>query len=344
MTMTTPRPIHLVGSVPLASAADVFETVGRHLGPLIARIPDGETGERLQFIGWQEKVIQSAQGLQPAGEWQVAGKRTVLYGLAPNVTASDIKFGPLGYAAAAQSSFESFRRLRESGKVAPGTRMQVSLPTPLTVLIKYAARESLRALWPVYERHMLAEVEEIVRTIPHDSLAIQWDVAPEVHTVLEQPDSALTKLITRPDLVAAVARITDAVPADVHVGWHLCYGDPGHKHIVEPRDMGIMVDLANDALAATQRSVDWVHMPVPRDRDDAAYFAPLARLKLKAGTMPILGLVHIHDGLDGARRRAAGAQRHLDRFGVATECGLGRRPPQTIPALLDLHRAIATTL
>jgi hypothetical protein len=26
------------------------------------------------------------------------------------------------------------------------------------------------------------------------------------------------------------------VPAEVELGLHLCYGDPGHKHVVEPKD------------------------------------------------------------------------------------------------------------
>lgn len=341
---TKPRPIHLVGSVPLASAADVFEHVGRHLQGLIPRVPDGETGERLQFIGFQEKIMQSAVGLIPAGEWKILDKRTILYGLAPNTRAADIELGPLGYAAAAKASFEVFARLRQAGKLAAATRMQVSLPTPLTVMIKYAERSSLRALWPVYERQMLQELREILSSVPTDALAIQWDVAPEVHTVLEQPESELTKLITRTDLVAAIARITDAVPEGVEVGWHLCYGDPGHKHIVEPRDMGIMVDLANDLFAAIRRPVNWVHMPVPKDRDDPAYFAPLGRLELAGETVPMLGLVHAHDGLAGARRRAEQAKKQLVWFGVATECGLGRRPSESIPGLLDLHREIALTV
>jgi hypothetical protein len=28
-------------------------------------------------------------------------------------------------------------------------------------------------------------------------------------------------------------------------------------------------------------------------------------------------------------------------FGIATECGMGRRPPETISGLLDLHRELA---
>ena len=31
-------------------------------------------------------------------------------------------------------------------------------------------------------------------------------------------------------------------------------------------------------------------------------------------------------------------------FGIATECGLGRRQPHTIPALLKLHAELATPI
>ena len=40
------RGVHLVGSVPLASAEGVFTTVAAELGERLRRIPDGETGPR----------------------------------------------------------------------------------------------------------------------------------------------------------------------------------------------------------------------------------------------------------------------------------------------------------
>ena len=46
-------PVHLVGSIPLASADDVFDLLGRTLGNCCRRFPDGETGERKNWIGWQ---------------------------------------------------------------------------------------------------------------------------------------------------------------------------------------------------------------------------------------------------------------------------------------------------
>ena len=33
-------------------------------------------------------------------------------------------------------------------------------------------------------------------------------------------------------------------PLEVEVGYHLCYGDAGHRHFVEPRDTSRLVDVA----------------------------------------------------------------------------------------------------
>jgi hypothetical protein len=37
----------------------------------------------------------------------------------------------------------------------------------------------------------------------------------------------------------------------------------------------------------------------------------------------------------------AGPRVVVPQFGVATACGLGRRPPETIPEVLRLHAAVA---
>ena len=32
------------------------------------------------------------------------------------------------------------------------------------------------------------------------------------------------------------------VPDDIELLYHFCYGDAGHRHVVEPTDMGDMVE------------------------------------------------------------------------------------------------------
>ena len=131
------------------------------------------------------------------------------------------------------------------------------------------------------------------------------------------------------------------VPPDVLLGYHLCYGNLGGKHIVEPTDLGLLTRMANAAVALSGRTVDWVHMPVPISRDDDAYFAALADLKAPDSQL-YLGLIHTADGVDGARRRIRAARRHASvDIGAATECGFGRLPAAAVRPLLRLHREVA---
>jgi hypothetical protein len=44
---------------------------------------------------------------------------------------------------------------------------------------------------------------------------------------------------------ARIARLLGVVPMDIEVGIHLCYGDPGHKHIIKPADLSTCVAYAN---------------------------------------------------------------------------------------------------
>ena len=49
--------IHLVGSVPLADAEQVFRTVCASVGPYLRRIPDGETGARRRWVGMLSEIL-----------------------------------------------------------------------------------------------------------------------------------------------------------------------------------------------------------------------------------------------------------------------------------------------
>jgi hypothetical protein len=343
---TTSRPILMVGGVAMKSASEVFEALASALGNHARRLPDGETGVRSDWIGWQGAVFGKAQGLEAESQRLIPGGTPfTVHRIKPGAAASDIKFGPLGYAAAAAQSYGDFTRLRAAGKLPAGTRFQVSLPTPLAPCVAFLAHSAIAVVWPVYERRMLEEADQIASAIPHRDLAIQWDIAIEPVALETRraganiPEFALN--ISMGTMIDSIARVSNHVPADIELGLHLCYGDRGHKHIIEPKDTSLMVEMSNRLVAAINRPITWIHMPVPRNRDDDAYYAPLKNLKLKAGTEFYLGLIHLTDGIEGTKRRIATAKRFVTNFGVATECGLGRRPPETMPALLTLHRQVA---
>jgi hypothetical protein len=339
------RNIYLVGSVPLATTSQVFETIGATFGKRIKQIPDGEVGERSDWITHLEALFRSNPALEPSNEifavHSGAAKRQ-RYKLRSGKTAEDVDFGNLGYADHALSSYAEFRRLREGGTIAPGTRLQVDLVPAYSVLWLFVVEGEQPALDPVYNRAVERELDKIVAAIPHDELSIQLDVASAVFARLERGEPTLfgrTKAEMVETFSGAIAAIANRVPADVKLQFHFCYGDANHRHAIEPTDMGDMVAMANALSRKITRPIDLIHMPVPRDRSDDAYFAPLRGLEVGPKTEIYLGLVHFTDGVEGLRRRMDTAVRYIQEFGVATECGFGRRDPSTIPELLQLHLA-----
>jgi hypothetical protein len=143
--------------------------------------------------------------------------------------------------------------------------------------------------------------------------------------------------------LAAIKVAAAMVPSRALMGLHLCYGDLGHRHIIEPPDLGVVTKMALAAARAVERPIDYYHMPVPRDRSDDAYFEPLQ--DFDAGDAKLyLGLIHLTGGLETSMALLEIAKKHAQGFGVATECGFGRRPLETMPELMQVHRSIAECL
>jgi hypothetical protein len=337
----------LVGSIPRESAEEVFKTCSAALGTHLQALPDGEVGARKSWIQCQAKLVFDGHPVletirRPRSPDGLAHDYTDnwVFRLRPGIRT--FEFGDLGYARWATESYEVFRNLRQRNELPAGVRFQVSMPTPLGACVTFFDQSRDRELTcRAYEPALLREVNEICRTIPADDLAIQWDVCVEILEIAAQvsflPDDPW------PRAAAQFTRIAQSIPAPVLLGYHLCYGDLGHRHFIEPESLALSVRMANLAIAHSGRRVDWVHMPVPIGRGDDAYFAPLSDLASGA-TRIFLGLIHRHDGVDGALTRAKAARHYLARFGVAAECGLGRRQPETLAALLTIHREVAERL
>jgi len=341
------RGIYLVGSVPLSSAAEVFETVGGLFGSRIRRIPDGETGERSDWITHLEALFRDNPSFERSDEvfsvHATAPKRH-RYRLKEGKAPQDVKFGNLGYADNARAAYQEFVRLREAGKIAPGTRLQVDLVPAHSVLWLFVVEDQQLALDPLYNAAVAHEIDAIPAGIPHRDLAIQFDIASAVFARLERAEPTIygqTKREMFDRFSSIIAGLAGHVPADIELLVHFCYGDADHRHAIEPNDTGDMVEMANRISSKLKRPIQLIHMPVPRARSDPAYFAPLRRLALHPETELALGLIHYTDGIEGMRRRMDTARQFVPNYAVATECGFGRRAPHTIPELLRLHLAAA---
>jgi len=338
---------YLVGSVPMDNAEAVFSAVGSALGARIKQIPDGETGDRLDWIAWLEVVFANSPALEQSDELfrvHATGLARKRYRLTPRKSIADIRFDNLFYADKAKESYATFKRLRDAGKIAPGTRFQVDLVPAHSVLWLFLAEELQAPVDPIYNNALMREIDKLAAAIPHQDLSIQFDVASAVFARLQREETGVygdDKAAMQEKFAAILAGLANRVPADIPVLFHFCYGDSNHRHVVEPTDMGDMVDMATRLNALVKRPINLIHMPVPRDRGDDAYFAPLRNLKLRPETTFALGLVHHTDGLDGTARRMATARKYATNFAIGTECGFGRRKPETIPELLRIHAEAA---
>jgi len=335
--------VHLVGSVPLPSTDDVFRTLAGTLGDVLSRVPDGETGERRRWIWWQRTMLErhpameidAEAGLLELRQWDGSLlRRSELLRFRPGVDPDGVRF-ETGYTEAALASWAIFDGLRRTGVLADGVRFQVCLPTPMSSAWMYVSPRAHDDYLRVYERALLGALRRITTTIPYGSLSIQWDICQEVLVFENYFPSRPPNYKER--IWALLGRLGDAVPAGVELGYHLCYGSPADQHLVMPKDTAILTELANGILGRVQRRVDFLHLPVPRERDDTAYFVPLHALRLPLDARLYLGLIH-HADEAGDRRRIATARIVTPRFGVATECGWGRTDPARVTGLLASHR------
>jgi hypothetical protein len=346
---------HLVGSVNLPDAESTFTIVSRHLGNRLHRIPDGEVGDRYYWIQFQKDYFDATLGLARVGDTpfyireRFDGRPIALDG---SVAAEDLELPGLGYADAAIESYATFAALKSEGRIPSEVRFQVSLPTPAGVVGSFFHAENRAALEPVYEHALMGELTRILDAVPHDQLAIQWDTALEFG-MLEKAQIRGYEITswfgdTHDEVLAGVleraVRQAAAVPRDVEVGYHLCYGDVEESHFVQPTDAGMLAEVLSGLFARAPRPITWVHLPVPIERDDESYFAPLGTVEWPADTEVYLGLLHHEDGVEGALRRATTASRFIPDYGVATECGFGRGPSKRTVALLDLHEQVAASL
>ncbi len=149
--------------------------------------------------------------------------------LKPDVDPERVVFDT-GYDRAALGSYETFRRLREEGTVPSGVRFQFALPTPMATGLMYVSPNGRERYLRCYERSLLTALGTIVAGIPHDELSIQFDVCQEVlmfENYFPEGNAGVQGGQFR-----QFARLAAAVPSDVELGFHLCYGSPGDQPLI----------------------------------------------------------------------------------------------------------------
>jgi hypothetical protein len=124
MTQANPRPVLLVGSVPLNPASEVFRCAAAHLAGLMTRCPDGEQ------VGWLPGVwrrMAENPALAPTRKVALVGGRDSTeffrklaiqyYAVKPEHRNSGLALGPYGIAENAIASYRQFKRMKDAGEI-----------------------------------------------------------------------------------------------------------------------------------------------------------------------------------------------------------------------------------
>lgn len=340
--------VHLVGSVPLANSAAVFRTIAAGAGDHVRRLPDGETGPRNNWIRFIQEQLAARPDMEvdptvPPIKWvQWDGKHLRdIHRLRfkRGTDLAKVSFAT-GYADMAIESFAIFDGLQTQGVIPTQARFLVCMATSLAPGYNYISPASRSDFVRLFTDHLIGEIAKIARAVPHDRLAVQWDVCQEV--LMWENYYGQQHAGWQGEIIDVQKRLGEAVPTGAHLGYHLCYGSPADEHLLMPKDMGVIVEMANGIVEAVQRPVEFFHLPIPKDRSDDSFFAPLDGLCMDSYTELHLGLVHLGDEAGDAKRLAA-ARRHANVDGIGTECGWGRKNPEQIPALLAQHRRLVET-
>ncbi|KAF2756375.1 hypothetical protein EJ05DRAFT_63661 [Pseudovirgaria hyperparasitica] len=341
--MTQVHPVLLLGSSPYTSTSEAITRFCKAL-PTLSRVSDGETNERSCFTLWQRRVFPPeilTNRFMPDTP-QIHDPDFVL-------TFESLK--PTGYADAALTSYPIFCSLRAQGIVPSHARFQVCLPSPINAVLAWVREPYMALAEKLYMRLILTDLAKIQHAIPPHDLCIQWDIPQEIahmeHTYNPPRAGGFGWDVMLPwyddvreHICAELRVLGDAVHEDAELGFHLCYGDFGGVHCVEPLDAGILVEVINGIAANVARRVSYYHIPVPRNRVDAGYFEPLRMLSMRARESTLfLGLVHAHDE-EGTRERIETAKRVLGHaeFGISTECGLGRAKAENLASIFKICR------
>jgi hypothetical protein len=343
----------LVGSLPAGSTEDAFRAAAELFGDLVFALPDGETGLRAGWVSYErERLVRPNPGVDTVRETPSAtglprhAYETPVFRVRPGVT--ELHWDSWPRIDDAIESYRAFAALRADGVIPDGLRFQVGLPFPSSALNGFKA--DFAADYPVAERAfedlVARELRRLTAAIPASDLAIQWDVCYEVLDLEGVLAWTAPRGETGPGawerFAGPVGRLTRLIPEEVLVGYHLCYGTFPEWPMYEARDMGLLVRMANYAVAESGRAVDWLHLAGPRylRSQDDRFFAPLRELRPGEARV-YLGIVLPLDGVPGLLLRKATAARHLADFGVAMYCGFGRQPGKDGMETMRDHRQAA---
>lgn len=332
------REAHLLGSLPGATPAAAMTTALEVLGPYLRSLPDGETGQRRN---WIIPIVEGLRDhpdleLRKQGDWSDydripqlrvrRGRR--LYGAA-------LDFGHLD---AVRDSFPAFEKaVATAGR--PDLAFQEGVPgdfdLAMFALGPLGALRQRRA----FTEASLAEIRDVA-ALTGPATLFQIEVPAELVLLAKAPPAArpaLAKLLAR-----GIAALASGTAEGTRFAVHLCLGDMNNRAFGTMTDVTPLVLLANAVLAAwpAGRPLEVLHAPFaaadsPATTDEA-FYRPLRSLALPATVRFAAGFAHESQPVADQRGIRTIIEDHLHReVVISAACGLGRRTDDAARAVLD---------
>jgi hypothetical protein len=313
------------------------------LGSRLRSLPDGETGERRDWILHIVEGFRSHPDLELArdGDWS-GYDRTPRFRL----RAGHRLFGAnldFGHVPEAKRSWAVFQRIRQQfGR--PDLTFQVGVPGDLDLaMFTFGPAAGLRHR-RAFTEATVAELRR-VHAVCGAEVVFQVEVPVELSLLARLPRPAQPSAARL--LAKGIIDLAVAAPHGARFGVHLCLGDLNHRPFGTMTDVAPLVHLTNALVTRwpADRPLEFLHAPfAAADQPpplDPAFYAPLARLRLPARVRFIAGFVHEDRSLDQQRQVRALLDRHLGRaVDLAAACGLGRRDPAAANATLEQTAAL----
>jgi hypothetical protein len=337
------RHAHLVGSIPAADPASAMRLAMDALGPLLRTLPDGETGERRNWIIHVIESLRSHPDLELAkgGDWSDYDRTPRL-----RIRRGHRLYGAtldFGHVAAVQDSLPAFEQVRaESGR--DDLAFQVGVPGDFDMaMFALGPVGALRNRRPFTEATM-HEMRRIHAQLGAD-VVFQIEVPAELVLLARAPRRA------RPALAGVLGReiaaLAAGAPAGARLGVHLCLGDMNNKALGRMRDASPLVELSNAIVRRwpAGRALEYLHAPLAAGVEpaptEASFYEPLTRLRMPPTVRFIAGFAHEARALNEQRRIRSLVE---DRVGhpvdVAASCGLGRRTEGAAVAVMEQTAAL----
>jgi hypothetical protein len=332
------RDAHLVGSLPGPTPDAAMATALDILGPYLRSLPDGETGERRN---WIISIIESLRDhpdleLRKAGDWSDYDKTPQL-----RIRKGRALYGAsmdFGHVAAAALSFPAFETARKAAG-RDDLVFQQGVPGDFDLaMFTLGPAGALRHRRPFTEA-TLAEIRGVTRIAGPETL-FQIEVPVELVLLAKAPAPArpgLAKLLAR-----TVTGLAAATPEGTQLAVHLCLGDMNNRAFGTMSDVTPLVLLANAIMRTwpTGRPLRLVHAPFAAAdhpaTTDPAFYAPLRRLDLPASVAFAAGFAHESQPLPEQRAIRSIIEGHLGQpVVISAACGLGRRSEAAGRAVLE---------